>query len=82
MRARAVRISAYYASTGTTPHTEECPAMNTSKSGMLPRVKLRLGRVGFEGQQKGVDLRIGLDMVTHARNGAVDTIVRAQVMTT
>lgn len=43
--------------------------------GILPRVKLRLGRFGFDGQQKGVDLRIGLDMVAHARNGAVDTIV-------
>jgi len=41
---------------------------------MLPRVKLRLGRLGVEGEQKGVDLRIGLDMVGHARNGAVDTI--------
>ena len=43
--------------------------------GILPKVKLRLGRFGFDGQQKGVDLRIGLDMVAHARNGAVDTIV-------
>lgn len=43
--------------------------------GMLPKVKLRLGRFGFEGQQKGVDLRIGLDLVAHARNGAVDTMV-------
>jgi len=40
----------------------------------LPRVKLRLGRVGVEGEQKGVDLRIGLDMVGHSRNGAVDII--------
>ncbi len=40
----------------------------------LSRVKLRLGRVGVEGEQKGVDLRIGLDMVGHSRNGAVDTI--------
>lgn len=42
---------------------------------MIPRVKLRLGRIGNEGQQKGVDLKIGLDMVTHARNGAIDTLV-------
>ncbi|MDN4479720.1 NYN domain-containing protein [Demequina muriae] len=42
---------------------------------MVPRVKLRLGRIGNEGQQKGVDLKIGLDMVTHARNGAIDTLV-------
>ena len=36
------------------------------------KVKLRLGRLGREGEQKGVDLRIGLDLVTHARNGAAD----------
>lgn len=40
--------------------------------GMLPRVKLRLGRLNSYGEQKGVDLRIGLDLVTHARNGVVD----------
>ena len=40
--------------------------------GELRKVKLRLGRFGREGEQKGVDLRIGLDLVTHARNGAVD----------
>lgn len=41
---------------------------------LLPKVKLRLGRVGVDGEQKGVDLRIGLDMVGHSRNGAVDTM--------
>ena len=41
---------------------------------LLPKVKLRLGRVGVEGEQKGVDLRIGLDMVGHSRNGAVATM--------
>lgn len=44
------------------------------KVAALPKVKLRLGRVGVDGEQKGVDLRIGLDMVGHSRNGAVDTI--------
>lgn len=39
---------------------------------LLPKVKLRLGRIGVDGEQKGVDLRIGLDIVGHARNGAVD----------
>ena len=39
---------------------------------MLPRVKLRLGRLSYSGEQKGVDLRIGLDLVMHARNQAVD----------
>jgi hypothetical protein len=28
-----------------------------------------------DGQQKGVDLRIGLDLVTHARNGAADVFI-------
>lgn len=41
---------------------------------LLPGVKVRLGRIGFEGEQKGVDLRIGLDMVAHARNGAVEVM--------
>jgi len=40
--------------------------------GELRKVKLRLGRFGREGEQKGVDLRIGLDLVTHARNGTGD----------
>lgn len=42
--------------------------------GLLPRVKIRLGRIGYDGEQKGVDLRIGLDLVAHARNGAVEAI--------
>ena len=41
---------------------------------MLPRVKLRLGRLSYTGEQKGVDLRIGLDLVMHARNQAVDVM--------
>lgn len=40
--------------------------------GELSKVKLRLGRFGINGEQKGVDLRIGLDLVAHARNGASD----------
>lgn len=43
--------------------------------GELPNVKLRLGRFGVDGQQKGVDLRIGLDLVAHARNGAAEVFV-------
>jgi len=42
--------------------------------GMLPRVKLRLGRLSPNGDQKGVDVRMGLDLVTHARNNAVDVM--------
>ena len=44
------------------------------KVAVLPKVKLRLGHVGVVGEQKGVDLRIGLDMVGHSRNHAVDVI--------
>jgi uncharacterized LabA/DUF88 family protein len=50
------------------------PTWEQEQIALLPKVKLRLGRIGVEGEQKGVDLRIGLDMVRHARNGAVDVI--------
>lgn len=43
--------------------------------GELPNVKLRLGRFGVDGQQKGVDVRIGLDLVTHARNRVADVFI-------
>mgnify|MGYP000902840491 CR=1 FL=1 len=46
------------------------PDAQQERIGALSRVKLRLGRFGYDGQQKGVDLRIGLDMVNHARNSA------------
>jgi hypothetical protein len=42
--------------------------------GMLPGVKLRLGRLSPSGEQKGVDLRIGLDLATHGRNRVVDQV--------
>ncbi len=42
--------------------------------GALPRVKLRLGRMAQDGTQKGVDLRLGLDIVNHARHGRVDRL--------
>lgn len=48
------------------------PDSQQERIGELPKVKLRLGRFGVNGEQKGVDLRIGLDLVTHARNGASD----------
>lgn len=48
------------------------PDAQQERIGELARVKLRLGRFGVDGQQKGVDLRIGLDLVTHARNGTAD----------
>lgn len=40
--------------------------------GMLPRVKLRLGRSGFNGEQKGVDLKLALDLIAHSRNRVVE----------
>jgi uncharacterized LabA/DUF88 family protein len=51
------------------------PDPQQQRIGELPKVKLRLGRFGMDGQQKGVDLRIGLDLVTHARNGAADVFI-------
>ncbi|MFD6754915.1 NYN domain-containing protein [Micromonospora gifhornensis] len=51
------------------------PDLQQQRIGELPKVKLRLGRFGMDGQQKGVDLRIGLDLVTHARNGAADVFI-------
>ncbi|MCR8695273.1 NYN domain-containing protein [Rhodococcus pyridinivorans] len=48
------------------------PDLQQERIGELPKVKLRLGRFGVNGEQKGVDLRIGLDLVTHARNGTSD----------
>ncbi|SDC55950.1 NYN domain-containing protein [Rhodococcus tukisamuensis] len=48
------------------------PDCQQERIGELSKVKLRLGRFGAGGEQKGVDLRIGLDLVTHARNNASD----------
>ncbi|AOW94563.1 NYN domain-containing protein [Rhodococcus sp. WMMA185] len=48
------------------------PDAQQERIGELPKVKLRLGRFGVNGEQKGVDLRIGLDLVAHARNRAAD----------
>ncbi len=48
------------------------PDRQQERIGELPKVKLRLGRFGVDGQQKGVDLRIGLDLVAHARTGTAD----------
>ncbi|GEE03494.1 hypothetical protein nbrc107696_39400 [Gordonia spumicola] len=52
--------------------TNGVPSHLQERIGELAKVKLRLGRFGFNGEQKGVDLRIGLDLVTHARNNASD----------
>ena len=48
------------------------PDRQQERIGELPKVKLRLGRFGVDGQQKGVDLRIGLDLVAHARSGTAE----------
>lgn len=54
---------------------EGVPDAQQGRIGELAKVKLRLGRFGVDGQQKGVDLRIGLDLVTHARNDAADVFL-------
>lgn len=50
------------------------PDMQQEDIGLLPRVKLRLGRLSHSGEQKGVDLRMGLDLATYGRNRVVDII--------
>lgn len=40
--------------------------------GLLPGVKVRLGRMSYNGEQKGVDLKLGLDLVGVARNRSAD----------
>ncbi|WP_417233748.1 NYN domain-containing protein [Arthrobacter sp.] len=42
--------------------------------GMVDGVKVRLGRISYSGEQKGVDLRLALDLVGLARSGAVSTV--------
>ena len=42
--------------------------------GLMPKVKLRLGRRSLSGEQKGVDLRIGLDLAAHGRSRVVDVM--------
>lgn len=48
------------------------PDVQQERIGELAKVKLRLGRFGVNGEQKGVDLRIGLDLVAHARSNTSD----------
>ncbi|WP_026928462.1 NYN domain-containing protein [Granulicoccus phenolivorans] len=50
------------------------PDSEQEEIGLLPRVKLRLGRLSVSGEQKGVDLRIGLDLATHGRSRIVDVM--------
>jgi hypothetical protein len=48
------------------------PDVQQERIGELAKVKLRLGRFGVNSEQKGVDLRIGLDLVAHARSNTSD----------
>lgn len=50
------------------------PDYQQEQIGMLPRVKLRLGRLSYSGDQKGVDLRIGLDLAIQGRNRVADIV--------
>lgn len=61
-----LRLHWYDAARNAVPDTDQ------ERIGELPQVKVRLGRFGVDGQQKGVDLRIGLDLITHARNHAAE----------
>lgn len=40
--------------------------------GMIDNVKLRMGRISISGEQKGVDLRLGLDLMSMDSTRAVD----------
>jgi hypothetical protein len=50
------------------------PSGNQREIATIPRVKLRLGRVGFNGEQKGVDLKLALDLITQSRNKAAEVV--------
>ncbi len=41
--------------------------------GLVPGVKVRLGRISYNGEQKGVDLRLALDLLGVARNRSAST---------
>lgn len=50
------------------------PDYQQEEIGLLPRVKLRLGRLSYSGDQKGVDIRIGLDLAIQGRNRVADAV--------
>ena len=50
------------------------PDIHQEEIGLLPKVKLRLGRLSYSGEQKGVDLRIGLDLALQGRGRIVDVM--------
>ena len=50
------------------------PDYQQDEIGLLSRVKLRLGRLSYSGDQKGVDIRIGLDLAIQGRNRVADVV--------
>ena len=50
------------------------PDFQQEEIGLLPGVKLRLGRLSYSGDQKGVDIRIGLDLAIQGRNRVADVV--------
>ena len=50
------------------------PSSEQRRIATLPRVKLRLGRTSVHGEQKGVDLKLALDLITQARNRVTDVV--------
>lgn len=50
------------------------PDHHQDQIGLLPKVKLRLGRLSYAGEQKGVDVRLGLDLALHGRARVADVV--------
>lgn len=48
------------------------PDHHQRKIGLIDSVKLRMGRINFYGEQKGVDLRLGLDLAFTAVNRSAE----------
>lgn len=49
------------------------PNKHQESIGLIDGVKLRMGRISIAGEQKGVDLRLGLDLMSMGTNSAVET---------
>ncbi|MEO6019652.1 MAG: NYN domain-containing protein [Knoellia sp.] len=50
------------------------PDFHQDQIGLLPRIKLRLGRLSYAGEQKGVDVRLGLDLALQGRARVADVV--------
>lgn len=50
------------------------PDLRQREIAELPRVKVRLGRLGHNGEQKGVDLKLALDLIAQSRNRVAEVI--------